>query len=125
MKTHLAFILLFTYFAYSQVSVQASTSISMSNNTLTLEGEITQVLFPQEFPIQGLHICLSYIKTLNGTVALVEDSSSCHYARRFRKQIGSWARATEPAESYIQDESLKNILERLAPKATFYILEIE
>ncbi|OFZ17117.1 MAG: hypothetical protein A2X86_01300 [Bdellovibrionales bacterium GWA2_49_15] len=122
MKTHLAFILLIAItalFWVGPVSAQAN------EETVTLEGEVTQVFFPQEFPLEGLHICLSYLKTLNGTVALVEDSSSCHYARRFRNQIGTWARATEPAESYIQDETLKNVLERVAPKATFFILEIE
>ncbi len=100
------------------------------NNTVkatepTLEGEITQVIFPQESPIQGLHICLSYLRTLNGNVALVEDSSSCHYARRFRNQIGSWAQASAASDVYVEDESLKEILNRVAPKATFFILDVQ
>ncbi|MBI2520423.1 MAG: hypothetical protein HYV97_08390 [Bdellovibrio sp.] len=120
MKKHLAFILSIACIVWAPLVIAQTTS-----DTITLEGEVTQVFFPQELPVEGLHICLSYLRTINGTVALVEDSSSCHYARRFRHQIGSWAHATEPAESYVQDESLKNVLERVAPKATFFILEIE
>ena len=116
MKKHLSFIFVFTLLTFGIHPLANA-------HEPTLEGELIQVIFPQEAPIQGMHLCLTYLKTLNGHVALVEDSSSCHYARRFRNQVGNWVRAEAPSDSYVEDSALKELLEQIAPKATFLILD--
>lgn len=91
-----------------------------------IEGVIVDVDISKSTISKREKICLTRIKKSSGEdMILVEDIYLCHYARRFRKKIGTFQTIKEPASFFLESDQLSVLLDRDYAAANYKFLEVE